>query len=148
MWFSGHRDIQVDDGVRHRAVTTLRHWHVPARAHFSLISVFFRRLYGDVRSRRDLSLWQYRSLSRGDVFAWHWRGGIWRYMYIGWLRPQTLTRGRANTDGLAANTLVRVWGRSPHDSSQHTTDIWLLNHAQFCVFSQSAWAAGKAWETA
>jgi len=34
-------------------------------------------------------------------------------------------------------------GRSPHESSQHITDIWLLNHAQFCVFIKSTRVASK-----
>ena len=53
MWLlfvSGRRDIEINDGFRYSAVT------LPVRAVFciyrifSLISVFFRRLYVDVRS--------------------------------------------------------------------------------------------------
>jgi len=41
---------------------------------------------------------------------------------------------------------VRESGAKPSESSQHITNIWLPNYAQFCVFSQTALAAGKARE--
>ena len=43
-----------------------------------------------------------------------------------------------------AQPLVRGSGDEVPESSQHITDIWLLNHAQFCAFSQTARAACKA----
>jgi len=40
--------------------------------------------------------------------------------------------------GARADPLVGIRGRSPPpESSQHITDIWLPNYAQFCVFSNT-----------
>ena len=69
---------------------------------------------------------------------------IWRYYRAQGVWDESPFCPTAGFRGRAAG--VRFGVKAP-ESSRHITDIWLPNHLQFCVFSQTAWAVGKAWET-